>query len=70
MRQTRRHSFIETCSNTAIGYVVALGSQLLIFPWFNIHVPFKSNVLIGAYFTVISIARGYVLRRWFTRRAR
>lgn len=66
--QSKRNSFIESVTNTAIGYVVALLSQLAIFPMFDIHVPFTDNLLIGAWFTVISIARGYVLRRWFTKR--
>jgi hypothetical protein len=68
MKQTRRHSFIESCSNVAIGYFVALASQLAIFPLFGVHVPFRDNILIGLYFTVISIIRSYVLRRFFTSR--
>lgn len=68
MIQSRFHSIIESCTNTAIGYGVALGSQIVIFPFFDIHVPLSSNLKIGAWFTVISIARGYVLRRWFTKK--
>jgi hypothetical protein len=70
MNQTRLGSLIETAVNTAIGYGVALVSQLAIFPLFGIHVPFSANLEIGAWFTVISIARGYVLRRWFNARLR
>lgn len=70
MNQTRLGSLIETAVNTAIGYGVALVSQLAIFPLFDIHVPFSANLWIGAWFTVISIARGYVLRRWFNARLR
>ena len=66
--QTRTHSLAESLSNVAIGYFVALASQLVIFPLFGIHVPLRSNVLIGIYFTVISIARSYCLRRWWTHR--
>lgn len=69
MKQTRRHSLIESFSNVLTGYFVALASQLAIFPLFGIHVPFRDNILIGLYFTVISIIRSYVLRRWFTCRA-
>jgi len=68
VKQTRRRSFIESCTNVAIGYFVALASQLAIFPLFDIHVPFRDNIMIGLYFTAVSIARSYVLRRWFTRR--
>lgn len=69
MRQTRKHSFVESCANVAIGYFVALASQLVVFPLFNIRVTLRDNIMIGLYFTAISILRSYCLRRWFTRRA-
>lgn len=66
--QTKLGSFVEAVVNILIGYGVAVGSQLLIFPWFEIHIPFSSNIYIGLWFTVISLARQYVLRRWFNAR--
>ena len=68
MNQTRKHSLLESCTNVMIGYFVALASQLAIFPLFNIHVQLRDNILIGLYFTGISIIRSYALRRWFTGR--
>lgn len=68
MRQSRKHSFIESIVNVVIGYGVAVGSQIIIFPFFNIHVPLSDNILIGIWFTVISIIRSYLLRRFFTKR--
>ena len=65
--QTRWQSFFESCINVAIGYGVALMSQILIFPLFGIHIPLASNPAIGAIFTVISIARSYAVRRVFNR---
>jgi hypothetical protein len=65
MTQTRTQSLIEAGANVLVGYLVALGSQLLVFPLFSINVPFSSNLAIGAWFTVISLVRSYVLRRWF-----
>ncbi len=56
---------IETAASVAIGYVVALLSQVIIFPLFGIHVPLSDNLMIGAWFTIISIARGYAVRRFF-----
>lgn len=53
--------------NVAIGYGVALLSQIVVFPFYGIHVPITTNLAIGAWFTVISIARSYVLRRVFNR---
>lgn len=65
MSQSRIHSAIEACANVAVGYGVALLSQLAVFPLFDIHIPFSSNLAIGAWFTVISLVRSYVIRRWF-----
>ena len=47
----------------AIGYGIALVSQILVFPWFGINIPLRGNIAIGAIFTVISIARSYAVRR-------
>lgn len=66
--QTKTHSLIESLTNVAIGYVVALLSQIVLFPMFNIYVPLSDNLLIGLWFTVISIFRSYVVRRYFNKK--
>lgn len=66
--QSKKHSLIESFTNVLIGYIVALLSQLAVFPLFDINVPFTDNLLIGAYFTVISLVRSYVIRRWFNKK--
>lgn len=68
MQQDRVGSLIEAFVNTVIGYVVALGSQLLIFPFFDIHVTFGANLRIGLWFTAVSLLRSYVIRRCFNAR--
>ena len=68
MSQSRRMSFIEACANVAIGYGVAVASQIAIFPLFGINVPVRANLTIGLWFTAISIVRSYLLRRVFNRR--
>ncbi len=65
MSQTRFHSALESGANVAVGYGVAVVSQIAIFPLFGIHVPLSSNLQIGLWFTVVSLVRSYVLRRWF-----
>ncbi len=65
MQQTRLGSLIESAMNIAIGYGVALASQIAIFPMFGIHVTMSTNLWIGAWFTAISLVRSYVIRRWF-----
>ena len=66
--QTRTQSLIESAANIAIGYLVALVSQWLVFPMFGIRVSVAENIQIGLWFTVISLARSYALRRWFALR--
>lgn len=68
MNQTRLGSFIEACINVLIGYGIAVTSQVIIFPFFGIHIPLSDNLLIGLWFTVISITRSYIIRRWFNAR--
>lgn len=68
--QTKLESFIESLTNILIGYGVALASQLVIFPHFDIHVPFTTNLWIGAWFTLVSLIRSYILRRWFNAKLR
>jgi purine-cytosine permease-like protein len=68
MAQTKLESAVEVVVNVLIGYVVATASQIMIFPLFGIFLPLSDNLLIGAYFTAISIVRGYVVRRFFNRK--
>lgn len=63
--QSRIVSFIEALFNVLVGYSVAIVSQVLIFPQFGIHIPLGDNLLIGFYFTLISICRSYLVRRFF-----
>jgi hypothetical protein len=65
--QTRRHSLTESIVNILIGYGVAVGSQIIIFPFFGIEATIQENIEIGLWFTVISLIRSYCLRRIFTR---
>jgi hypothetical protein len=65
MKQSKLMSMLETCLSTAIGFVVALTTQLLVFPLFGFSPPLSHNLLIGAIFTVVSVARGFLIRRLF-----
>lgn len=65
MNQTRLGSLIESCINTAIGFVVSLGLSAAVFPMFGHSFTFAQNLGITAVFTIASVARGYVVRRWF-----
>ena len=63
--QSVKHSWWEAWANVAIGYGVALLSQIVVFPFFGIHVPISTNLKIGLWFTFISLVRSFALRRMF-----
>lgn len=68
MTQSRLESLLEAWVNILIGYIVALASQLLLFPLFGIHISLSTNLQIGAWFTAISLIRSYIIRRWFNKK--
>lgn len=65
MKQSRAWSLFEQIASTLIGLVVALATQLIVFPWFGFNPPLSQNLMITAIFTVVSIVRGYGIRRLF-----
>jgi hypothetical protein len=67
MSQPRLFSLIESVANVAIGFGVALATQIAVFPLFGIHVRLSDQLGIAAIFTVVSIARSYMVRRLFNR---
>jgi hypothetical protein len=69
MTQTRMYSLIEVTTSTAVGYGVAMLTQIIVFPWFDIEATAAQNAAIALIFTVVSIVRGYIFRRafnWFS----
>lgn len=63
--QSRWMSFMEALANILVGYGLAVLTQIIVFPMFGLHASLGDNLLIGAAFTTISLARSYVLRRLF-----
>jgi len=65
MTQSKRGSLAESLTNVAIGYGIAILTQVIVFPLFGIHASIGQNIGIGACFTVVSIARSYCIRRLY-----
>ena len=65
MRQSKRMSLLESLTNVAIGYGVAVATQIAVFPLFGLEVSLSDNLAIGGLFTLVSIARSYAVRRLF-----
>jgi hypothetical protein len=63
--QSRRMSMIEVATNIVIGLVVSFIIQIAVFKLYDIHISVTQNVEITIWFTVISIIRSYLIRRWF-----
>ena len=65
MKQSRAMSLIEAVVNVAIGFGVALGTQVVVFPLFGIEIGPGPHLALGGIFTVVSLVRSYALRRLF-----
>ena len=65
MKQSRAMSLVESVANVIIGYGFAVETQIVIFPIFGLHTTLAQNLMMGAVFTMVSIARSYCLRRIF-----
>jgi hypothetical protein len=63
--QSKKSSLSEILISTFIGLIVALTSQLLIFPLYGIDITLGENVQITFFMTFVSILRGYLVRRYF-----
>lgn len=64
--QTKRGSIAEVAANLAVGYSVNFVANFVILPLFGFQtLTIAKNLEIGILFTFVSIARQYVLRRWF-----
>lgn len=65
MKQSRTMSLVESLTNVAIGYGIAVITQILVFPLFGLSTTLAENMAMGAIFTVVSILRSFTLRRLF-----
>jgi hypothetical protein len=64
--QTKLGSIAEAWANIAVGFTINYTANLLILPLFGFHgLTAGKNFVIGMIYTVISLVRSYVLRRWF-----
>ena len=63
--QSKKQSLIESLTSTTIGIIIGIVLNLTILPLFGYNINLTDGVLISIIFTVISITRGYVVRRWF-----
>lgn len=63
--QRRLHSFIEACLNTATGFGISVLAGVFVYPLYGVTFTVVQLTGITAIFTIISILRGYMVRRVF-----
>ena len=67
MAQSKSRSWKEAWTNIAIGYCVNFVANIVVFPMFGYNITIADNIVIGLVFTVISVIRQYVVRRYFNK---
>ena len=65
MKQSKKHSALESITNVVIGLIMSIVTQMILYPILGIPVTFSQNLIITGVFFVISFVRGYVIRRFF-----
>ena len=68
MNQTRLGSLIEALFNVAIGFAINMAANFVILPMVGFHITLGQNLFIGVLYTLVSVARSYIVRRWFNAR--
>ena len=67
MSQSRGMSLVEVVTNVVVGYVLAVATQIVVFPWFGLALSLGDNLAIGTVFLGVLLLRSNVLRRLFVR---
>lgn len=65
--QSRLGSLLEATTSTLVGFLVAVLTQVVVFPIYGLEVGLGGNLQIALIFTVVSVLRGYLVRRVFNR---
>ena len=63
--QTKRQSLIETLTSVFVGWLIGVILNLTILPLFDYNITVVDSLLVSLIFTVISVVRGYLIRRFF-----
>lgn len=63
--QSRSASFFEALTSTAVGFLLSVWVQRLLFPSLGHELLLAQNLLVASVFTAVSLVRGYIVRRLF-----
>jgi hypothetical protein len=56
---------MEVCTNVAVGFILALAIQGIVYPLYGIHTTVATDGTIAGIFTLASVVRSYLVRRAF-----
>ena len=65
LMQSKKDSLIERLTSTTIGVIIGIVLNLTILPVFGYPVSLSDSLWISVIFTIVSIIRSYIIRRWF-----
>ena len=68
MNQSRLQSLVESCTDIGIGFVMSMVFGLIVYPLHGAQFDMCTNLAITAEFTMLGLARRYVVRRYFNGR--
>lgn len=63
--QSKKQSLIETLTSVFIGWLIGVTLNLTVLPLFDYNITVVDSLLVSLIFTVISVVRGYFIRRFF-----
>ncbi|MEN3238566.1 hypothetical protein PUR29_34570 [Methylobacterium ajmalii] len=67
MSQSRTMSALEVLANTSIAFVISLAGSFVFNPLVGIKATPMQNVGVTVLFTILSLIRGYAIRRFFAK---
>ena len=63
--QTKKQSFIESLTSVFVGWLIGVILNMLVLPIFDYNITVIDSLWVSLIFTVVSVIRGYVIRRFF-----
>ena len=63
--QSKKDSFIETLTSVFVGWIIGVILNILVLPLFDYNITVIDSLWVSLIFTVVSVIRGYVTRRFF-----
>ena len=63
--QSKKQSLIETLTSVFLGWLVGVILNLTVLPLFDYNITVTDSLLVSLIFTVVSVIRSYIIRRFF-----